>query len=159
MDFARIDPRRSAENAVTWEAEFDGELLFHNDEKIEMDFLGVDSATGRRAAAGMARRADRKNAQSGKNKSLKDMTEDQILEMARQDESNRAQFYADLCTGWRNVPFISDDKIDDAKAKPELLPFSPENALMLFKSRPWMLSGIDAFLANKGNWQMSVDQG
>lgn len=153
MDFARINPRRDAEISATYHVEFDGERLHHDKKPIEMDFLGIESETGRRAAAKMIKEIDRKR------KSKRDASKmgvDEIMDVASESELARARFYATLCTGWRNVVYIEDKDIDDPKAAPKPLEFSRENAIKLFSTRPWIMEGIDSFLADKSNFLRSA---
>lgn len=168
MDFARIDPRRDAERGATYHVMYVtdrdsetgepiGERLYNDGKPIEMDFLGLDSAAGRRAAAQMVRDMDRKV--GGKKRSAKDMSVDEILATATENEQVRAQFYAALVTGWRNVVYLDDDKMDDPNAKPAELAFSEANAVKLFSTRPWIMEGIDAFLADKGNFGRKARKG
>ncbi|KIC12858.1 hypothetical protein RA19_00165 [Leisingera sp. ANG-M1] len=151
--FARINTRRDAEQGATWHVEFDGEPLFHNEEAIEMDFLGLESDAGRRAAAAMVRKLDKKS--KGKRKSAT-MSVQEMIDAAGDSELARAEFYSKLCTGWRRVTYIEDADIDNPGVQPELMEFSKENALKLFSTRIWLLEGIDGFLADKSNFTREI---
>lgn len=149
MDFARIDPRRDAEKGATYHVDYDGERLFHDGQPIEIDFLGLQSATGKRAAAKMVKELDRK---AGRKRDASKMSVDEMLDAASESEEARARFYAELTTGWRNVVYLEDAEIDNPKAKPEPMPYSKENAAKLFSTRPWVMEGIDRFLGDKSNF-------
>ena len=153
MDFARINTRRDAEEGATYHVEYDGEALFFDGKPIEMDFLGLESETGRRAAARMVKQLDRKS--GGKRKGAK-MSVDELLNAAEDSEKARAKFYAEICTGWRNVVYLEDSEIDNPDAVPQLLEFSKANAEKLFTTRPWMMEGIDAFLGDKSNFLRDI---
>lgn len=153
MDFARIDPRRDAEAGATWHVDYEGEELYHEGKPIEIDFLGLESAAAKRAAAKMARNADRR--MGGKKRNLRNMTVEQIIDATEASEEEQAAFFAAITTGWRNVVYLEDSEIDNPKAKPEPLPFSQENAVKLFRTRPWIMAGADRFLGEKANFDRS----
>ena len=153
MDFARIDPRRDAEKGATYHVDYDGERLFHDTNPIEIDFLGLQSATGKRAAAKMVKDLDRK---TGRKRDASKMSVDEMLAASNESEEARARFYADLSTGWRNVAYLDDEDIDNPDAEPTLLEYSKENAFKLFSTRPWIMEGIDRFLGDKTNFTRSV---
>jgi len=154
MDFARIDPRRDAELGATYKVEYEGEQLFHDGKPITISFLGLQSRTGKRAAAQMVKEMDKR---AGKKRDLSKMSVDEMLNVAEHSDNTRAKFYAALTTGWANISYIPDDKMDDPEATAEPLPYSKANAEMLFSTRPWMLEGIDSFLSEKENFtQLAV---
>jgi len=152
MDFARIDPRRDAEKGATYHVDYDGERLYHDGKPIEIDFLGLQSATGKRAAAKMVKDMDRK---AGRKRDASKMSVDEMLDAASESEEARARFYAELTTGWRNVVYLEDAEIDNPDAEPAPMPYSKENAAKLFSSRPWVMEGIDRFLGDKSNFTRS----
>lgn len=156
MDFARIDPRRDAEKGATYHVDYDGERLFHDGQPIEIDFLGLQSATGKRAAARMVKELDRK---AGRKRDASKMSVDEMLDAASESEEARARFYAELTTDWRNVVYLEDAEIDNPKAKPEPMPYSKENAAKLFSTRPWVMEGIDRFLGDKSNFTRKAAAG
>lgn len=149
MDFARIDPRLDAENGATYHVDYDGEPLFHDKKPIQIDFLGLQSETGKRAAAKMVKDMDKK---AGRKRDASKMSVDEMLAAASDSEEARARFYAELTTGWRNVVYLEDAQIDDPKAVPALLEYSKANAFKLFSTRPWIMEGIDRFLGEKSNF-------
>jgi hypothetical protein len=151
-DFARIDPRRDAEKSAVMHVSdpYEDEPLYHNGEPIEIDFLGVESRAGRKAAARMVKAMNRKQ---GKSVSEKDMSAEQLLELAGKNEAVQAQFYADLTTGWRNIHYLEDSRMDDPKAKAVEMEFSENNALKLFKTRAWIRAKADTFLGDKSQWK------
>ncbi|AHD02951.1 hypothetical protein [Leisingera methylohalidivorans] len=151
--FARINTRQDAEQGATWHVEFDGEPLFHDGEAIEMDFLGLESDAGRRAAAAMVRKMDKKS--KGKRKSATMSVQD-MIDAAEDSELARAEFYSKLCTGWRGVTYIEDADLDNPDAQPALMEFSRENALKLFSTRVWIMEGVDGFLGDKGNFTREI---
>jgi len=150
MEFARINPTRDAENAATYHVEYDDELMFHEGQPIEMDFLGVDSAAGKRAGMRHAKRIDAMNPKGRKERSLSDYSEDEIEVRKSKVEASSAKFYAEMLTGWRNLTHIPSGK-EGGKVEP--LPYSPEAAVELLTKATWLHAGIDAFLANKGHWR------
>jgi hypothetical protein len=155
MDMARIDTRNDAERSATMHLTdpYDNEGLFLNGEKIEIDFLGVESLTGRKAGTRMVKAMNRKD---GESRSSKDMSAEEILELATKNEAVQAEFYADLVTGWRNITYLETDKLDDEDAEPEVLEFSRNNALKLFKNRAWIRAKADTFLGKKSHWKRPV---
>lgn len=153
MDFARIDPRRDAEVGATYHVDYDGERLYHEKKPIEIDFLGLQGATGKRAAAKMVKSLDQK---TGRKRDASKMSVDEMLDAASDSEEARARFYADLSTGWRNIPYLEDADIDNPDAEPTMLEYSKENAFKLFSTRPWIMEGIDRFLGDKTNFTRNV---
>lgn len=149
MSFAHINPRADAEAGATYHVEYEGEKQYHDGNPIEIDFLGVESATAKRAMAEAVKAADKGK---GKARDASKMSVEEILASVDNDEKVKAKFLAELTTGWRNLPYIEDDKLSDPKAQAELLPYSKENALKFFSTRPWFMSGADAFLGDKANW-------
>jgi hypothetical protein len=150
MDFARIDPRRDAEVGATWHVDYEGEELYIDGQPIEIDLLGTDSTEAKRAAAKMARNIERRT--GGEKRDLKNMTVDQIMELAEANDEEQAEFFAALTTGWRNVVYLEDDEIDDPEAEPKPMPFSKENAKKLYATRTWIMAGADRFLGRKENF-------
>lgn len=149
MDFARIDPRRDAENGATYHVEFEGQKLTHEGKPITIKFQGTEGKVGKRAAAKMVKAID---AKSGRKRDVSKMDVSDILEAAEQHEEERARFYAELTMGWDNIFYLEDEQIDDPDAVPEPLSFSQDNAFKLFSTRPWIMEGIDGFLADKLNF-------
>ncbi len=95
----------------------------------------------------------------GKKRSVKNMSVDDILQATEGNEEIKARFYARLTTGWSNVFYLEDNKMDDPKAKPTELTFSEDTAFMLYSTRPWIMEGIDAFLADRLNFMRKVVTG
>lgn len=149
MDFARIDPRRDAEFGATFHVEYEGEQLFHEGKPIEISFVGLQSRAGKRAAAHMVKDTDKK---TGKKRDVGKMSVDEMLKLADESDETRAKFYAALTTGWNNIVYIPDEKMDDPQAQPEPLAYSKENAVMLFTTRPWLMEEVDGFLSEKSNF-------
>jgi hypothetical protein len=152
MDFARINPARDAEKAATYHVEYDDEALYHEGKPIEMDFLGVDSPAGKRAGIRHAKRLAALQPKGKKERSIEDYSEDEIADRAAKVTASSAKFYAEMMTGWRNLPHIPSGKL---YGKAELLEYTPEAALDLLQKAEWLHAGIDAFLANKANWRKS----
>lgn len=150
MDFARISPRLDAEAGATWHVDFEGESLYQDGEPIEIDFVGLESKTAKRAAAELARKIDKKN--GGNKRSLRNMTVEQIMAAGQDSEEAQAEFYAALTTGWRNVTYIPDEHLDDPEYRAEALAYSEANAVKLFRTRPWLIPGADRFLGDKSNF-------
>ena len=150
MDFARINPARDAQNAATYHVEYDGEQLYHEGQPIEMDFLGMESPAGKRAAIRHAKRLDALQPKGKKERTIQDYSEDEIADRSAKVMTSNAKFYADMLTGWRNVTHIPSGKPD---GKVELLEYTPEAAIDLLTKAEWLHAGIDAFLANKANWR------
>lgn len=155
MDFARINPELDGDAAATWHVELEGELLYDKGQPIEIDVLGLDGKVGKRAAAAMAKSLDATRGRK-RQKELKNMSVDEILAGADRNDSLRAKFYAALTTGWRNITYIDDEKRHDPKAEPEALEFSQENAVMLYSTRPWIMAGLDDFLADRSNFRQTA---
>lgn len=153
LSFAHIDPRRDAEKGATYHVDYDGERLFHDKEPIEIDFLGLQSETGKRAAAKMVKDLDQK---AGRKRDASKMSVDEMLDAAAESQEARARFYAELTTGWRNVVYLDDADIDNPDVEPAMLEYSKENAFKLFSTRPWIMEGIDRFLGDKTNFTRSV---
>ncbi len=151
--FARINTRQDAEQGATWHVEFDGEPLFDGDKPIEMDFLGLESDAGRRAAAAMVRKMDKKN--KGKRKAAS-LSVQEMIDSAEDSEQARAEFYSKLCTGWRGVTYIEDADLDNPEAEPVIMEFSQANAAKLFSTRSWLMVGIDGFLGDKSNFLREI---
>ena len=164
MDFARIDTRRDAENGATYHVMFitdsqekTGEHLYHDGEPVSIDLLGIEGNTGKAAAARMVKELDAQN--GSKKRTAKNMSVDEILQAAEGNDEIKARFYAGLTTGWSNIFYLSDEEIDDPKAEPKELKFTADNAFMLYSTRPWIMEGIDAFLADKMNFMRKVVNG
>lgn len=149
MDFARINLRHDADQGATWDVEYDGEVLECNGEPIQIHILGLDSRKAKRAGAKMVKRM---NAKTKGKKDTSKMTVDQIVEAVTDTEENQAAFYAELTTGWENVTYIEDEDFDNPEVEPKPLEFNYENAKKLYMTRPWIMEGLDAFLADKGNF-------
>ena len=155
MDFARINPELDGDVAATWHVEYEGEVLYMNGEAIEIDVMGLDGKVGKRAAAAFAKALERGQG-NRKQKTLKTMSVDEILAATDRNDSHKAKFYASLTTGWRNVYYLDDESRHDPKAEPEKLEFSVENATMLYSTRPWIMQGLDDFLADRSNFRQGV---
>lgn len=156
-DFARLDVRKSSETPATLQLvdPFDepkfAEVLENRGKPIDIHLLGPESATGRRASARMAK--DLEAVGKGKQRRLINMDLSEILEVADTSLEIKAKFYAALTTGWSdNLEYISDDLLDDPSAEPEVLPFTNENAVMLYKTRPWIAEQVDRFLSDRSNY-------
>lgn len=162
-DFARISLSHDAEKGATLQLynpyTFDPrnpdnvDLLTSGDEYIEIDLVGVDGPTGKAASARMVKASNKK---TGTNTSIKDLTEEEILQRGRENESIQAQFYAELTTGWRNITYIPDDQLDNPDAEAEVLDFNEKNAAMLYKTRPWIREQVDRFLSRKSNFRQDM---
>lgn len=157
MDFATFSPRRTAEIGARCHLHHpdDPEELFYCDGKpVYIDLLGTESIKGREASAKLAQALD---ARTKKDRRIKDMSVESIMRMAEKSEADRAVFFADITMGWGNITFVPDDKIGKEEAKP--LPFSHENAVMLYKARPWIMGVIDAFLGDLKRWDENLIAG
>lgn len=152
MDFARIDTRLDAEAGASMHLTdpYEDEPLFLNEQPIEIDVLGLDSDTGRRAAARMVKALNRK---TGQNRSIKTMSVDDILAAGAENEEVQSRFYAELTTGWRNITYLENSQMTDMKAEPVVLDFNPDNAFKLYNTRAWIRSKVDDFLGVKSNFK------
>ena len=150
MDFARINPAKYAEQAATWHVEFEGEPLYDKGKPIEIHLFGLEGPTGKRATAAMAKAMSRRRGK--RSKEMRDMTEAEILEQMRRNDSLRARLYADITAGWNNISYIDDDDFDDKNTEAKVLEHTHENAVKLYSTRPWIMQGIDDFLALKANF-------
>lgn len=160
MDFARINLEADSEhgatlrlyNPYTFDPEFpdDVDPLLNGGEYIEIDLIGLDGQSGRRASARMVKAVNRK---TGRTRSVKDLTEDEIMKIAAENQEIQSRFYAELTTGWRNITYLTDDLIDDKDAEPSVLSFSTENAAMLYNTRAWIRDQVDRFLSRRSNFR------
>ncbi len=159
-NFARIDPAKDAERGATFHVTYEGELLYfdeENEQPITIDFVGPESRTGKEAAARMVMAMDKLSSGRNPKKTAKDMSEKQILQLARKNEKIRAKYYAELSTGWENVTYIENEKLSDPEAEPELLEWSQANAFKLFSTRTWIMEGIDDFLSSRANFSSAEE--
>lgn len=62
------------------------------------------------------------------------------------DEARSAKLLSHATVGWDNITWEDED------GKPYLLPFSRENAEMLYKERSWVREQVDAFVAYEKNF-------
>ncbi len=161
MDFARINTQRDAERGATYHVEFiansedkSGEALYHNGKPITIDVVGIEGQIGREAAARMVKSLDQADGRKGRRASNMSVAEI-LLSIDGKDEI-KAWFYARLTTGWSNVFYLADDKFDEEGAAPEELAFSEGNAFMLYSTRPWIMEGLDNFLADKMNFMQKA---
>lgn len=113
-------------------------LLENKGKPLEIDLLGLDGPSGKLASARMVKAMNKK---MGQQQSIKNMTEEEILETASKNEDIQAVFYAELSMGWRN---IETDK---------MLDFSRDEAAKLYKRLKWMRDQIDAFLKRRTNFK------
>lgn len=160
MDFARINLATDAErgatlrlyNPYTFDPDYPDlvDYLKNGDEYIEIDLVGLDGETGRRASAKMVKET---NHRRGRSASVRDYTEEELLELAAESQDIQSRYYAQLVTGWRNITYLPDSEIDDPDAVPRELPFSQENAAMLFRTRPWIRDQVDRFLSRRSNFR------
>lgn len=163
MDFARIDLTRDAEEGATfhlydpysYDREFPDDVvrLYDGGKPITIDLVGPNSPTAKRAAAKMVRD---NNAKTGKRRNVRDMSIEDILRMGAENEESRAEFLADCTTGWANITYLDDDKLDDEAAKPRALPFTRENAILLYRTRLWIAEEVDRFLADKNSFRRKI---
>lgn len=149
MDLAKYNLAEDAEagaslhlyNPYSFDPEFpdDVDPLYSDEgEPVLIHLVGLDGPTGKQASARMVKAMNRRNS---KKTSVKDLTEEELLAMAAQNESVQAQFYADLTTGWDNVVF----------EKP--IEFSNGEAAKLYKKLPWVKDQIDRFLSKRSNFR------
>lgn len=156
MNFARIDTRKASDIGAKWHVDFEGTPLYEGEGKerqpIQMFVLGLESEVGRKALAAQVKERTKKTPAD-----IDAMSIDDLMEMADTDTDKRAEFFAKLVTGWDNITYIDDDKMSDPDAVGRVLEFSYDNAVMLLKTRPWIMKGLDRFLGNSKNFaQVSV---
>jgi hypothetical protein len=153
MEFARINPSRDAENVAAYHVEYDGELMFHEESAIEMDFLGMESATAKRAVIRHGKRLSKMKQRGKKERSFEDYSDEEIASRKKFVENSNALFYADVLAGWRNVTHIPSG---EEGGEIKLLKYTPEAAIDLLTKAVWLHEGIEVFLENKSNWRKNT---
>ena len=127
MDLANLDTKAAAERGADLHLEHpvSGEPLYTDDGKpLTIRLLGNDS---REFKAGLSELAETR---AGKKRTS-----------IAAAEANGIELLTRVTVGWSNIVYNG-----------EALKFSPENARMLYRERPWIMEQVDAFVANRANF-------
>lgn len=144
MDFRALDYKMNAERGASVPLTHDGEAVMDPAGKpMLITVQGRDSAAFRRAS--LERMRDRKG---------DDITAERLDEI----EADAAAILAACTTGWSwmfdpasfDAATRDDGTLDESKVK--ALPFSRDNAEMIYARFPAFREQVDAFLVDRGNF-------
>jgi hypothetical protein len=135
MDIADINLAEAAENGATVHLEHPatGEKLYvpkgKTQKPMTITLLGMDSAKYKRAVDKFRQKAGRK---------AKALTTQQL-------EARGAQLLASVTTGWTEIVFRGEE-----------LPFSVDNALLLYTESTWVREQVDEFVHERENFMKTA---